>query len=45
MNKYEKIEWLHFAISEAINGNTGELTNALQIIEQLREPYLKERRT
>jgi len=44
MNKYEKIEWLHFAISEAINGNIGELTNALQIIEQLREPYLKEKK-
>ena len=42
MNKYEKIEWLHFAILEAINGNNGELTNALQIVEQLRELYLKE---
>lgn len=42
MTSYQKIEWLHFAISEAINGNIGELSNALQIVEQLREPYLKE---
>ena len=42
MNNKEKLEWLHFAISEAINGNIGELSNALQIVEQLREPYLKE---
>ena len=42
MTNYEKIEWLHFAISEAINGNIGELSNALEIVEQLREPYLKE---
>ena len=38
MNNKEKLEWLHFAISEAINGNIGELSNALQIVEQLREP-------
>ena len=41
MNKYEKLEWLVFAIQEAINGNNGELENALEIIEDLREPYLK----
>jgi hypothetical protein len=42
MSDYEKLEWLHFAISEAINGNTGELSNALKIVEQLREPHLEE---
>ena len=39
MTDYEKFEWLHFAIQEAINGNIGELPNALDIVEQLREPY------
>ena len=42
MSEYEKLEWLHFAISEAINGNIGELPNALDIVEQLREPYFLE---
>ena len=42
MSEYEKLEWLHFAISEAINGNIGELSNALEIVEQLREPHLEE---
>ena len=42
MTDYEKLEWLHFAIQEAINGNIEELTNALDIVEQLREPYLLE---
>jgi uncharacterized protein YkvS len=40
MSEYEKLEWLHFAISEAINGNIGELSNALEVVEQLREPHL-----
>jgi hypothetical protein len=42
MSEYEKLEWLHFAISEAINGNIGELSNALEVVEQLREPHLEE---
>ena len=42
MTDYEKVEWLHFAIQEAINGNIGELPNALDIVEQLREPYFLE---
>jgi len=42
LSDYEKLEWLHFAISEAINGNIGELSNALEIVEQLREPHLEE---
>ena len=41
MNDYEKLEWLVFAIQEAINGNNGELENALEVVEILREPYLK----
>ena len=39
---YEKLELLHFTLSEAIDGNTGELSNALELVEELREPYLKE---
>tara|TARA_R100001198_G_C5151215_1_gene160597 strand:+ start:559 stop:696 length:138 start_codon:yes stop_codon:yes gene_type:complete len=42
MTNYEKLEWLHFAIQEAIDGNIGELPNALDIVEQLREPYFLE---
>ena len=41
MKDYEKLEWLVFAIQEAINGNNGELENALEVVETLREPYLK----
>ena len=43
MNEYEKLEWLHFAVAEAINGNIEELSNALKIIEELRESYLIEK--
>ena len=45
MNTYEKLEWLHFAIQESINGNHGELENALEIVEELREPYLQKENT
>ena len=41
MKDYEKLEWLVFAIQGAINGNNGELENALEVVETLREPYLK----
>ena len=40
----EQFEWLHFAVSEAINGNIGELSNALEIIEELRESHFNRRR-
>ena len=36
MTDYEKYEWLHFAIQEAINGNTQELPNALNVVDQLK---------
>jgi hypothetical protein len=35
MNDYEKLEWLIFAIQEAIIGNNGELENALEVVETL----------
>ena len=36
-----KLEYIHFAIQESINGNHDELENALKIVEDIREPYLK----
>jgi hypothetical protein len=50
MNDYEKLEWIHFAIQEALNGvdedvmncNLASLVKALELIEDLREPYLQE---
>jgi len=44
MNDYEKLEAIHCAIQEALNGNSGELKQALALLEQLREPYLKKER-
>ena len=39
MNTYEKLEWIHCAIQEALNGNLEELKQALEMIEDMREPY------
>ena len=36
MNNYNKIEWIHYAIQEAINGNIEELTQALEFLEDVR---------
>lgn len=33
----EAIEFLHFAVLEAIDGNLGELETALEILEMMRE--------
>ncbi len=41
MTPYEKLEWIHFAIQEALNGNLGELPQALEMVEDIREPYLE----
>ena len=43
MTNYEKLEAIHCAIQEALNGNLLELEQALVFVEQLREPYLKEK--
>lgn len=40
MNDYEKLEWVHFAIQEAQNGNLGELDQALELIEDIREKHM-----
>ena len=39
MNDYQKIEWIHFAIQEALNGNLDELIEAIKLLEDIRENY------
>jgi len=38
---YHKLEWIHFAIQEAMNGNIEELNRALPLVEDLREDLLQ----
>lgn len=37
LNDYQKLDWISFAIQEALNGNIGELEQALELVEDLRE--------
>jgi hypothetical protein len=37
LNSYQKLDWISFAIQEALNGNHGELMQALKLVEALRE--------
>tara|TARA_R100000231_G_scaffold17593_1_gene18162 strand:+ start:456 stop:584 length:129 start_codon:yes stop_codon:yes gene_type:complete len=37
MSDYEKLDWVSFAIQEAMNGNCDELMQALEFVEELRE--------
>jgi hypothetical protein len=37
LNDYQKLDWISFAIQEAINGNNGELMQALELVEDLRD--------
>jgi hypothetical protein len=37
LNDYQKLDWISFAIQEAINGNPNELEQALELVEELRE--------
>ena len=39
INDYQKIEWIHFAIQEALNGNLDELIEAIKLLEDIRENY------
>jgi hypothetical protein len=41
MTDYKKLEWISFAIQEALNGNVIELDKALELVEELREPYME----
>ena len=42
MNDYEKLEFVHCAIQEGMNGNTLELKQALVVLEELREKHLQQ---
>jgi len=37
LNDYQKLDWISFAIQEAMLGNDGELDQALELVEELRE--------
>jgi|TARA_R100000081_G_C4770833_1_gene145463 hypothetical protein len=37
LNDYQKLNWISFAIQEAMNGNNGELMQALELVEDLRD--------
>ena len=37
MTDEEKLDWISFAIQEAMNDNNDELMQALELVEQLRE--------
>jgi len=43
-NTLARLEYIHCAIQEALNGDKDMLFKALECVEDLREPYLKERR-
>jgi len=37
LNDYQKLDWISFAIQEALNGNIRELEQALELVEDLRD--------
>jgi len=37
LNEYQKLDWISLAIQEALNGNIGELEQALALVEDLRD--------
>ena len=37
LNEYQKLDWISFAIQEAMNGNPNELDQALELVEELRD--------
>ena len=41
MSEQEKLDWVSFAIQEAINGNVDELEQALEFVEELRDACTK----
>lgn len=43
LTDYEKIEYIHFAIQESMNGNADELQTALLLLELLREKAMTKR--
>ena len=41
MTEYKKLEWIHSAIQEAMNGNNILLKQALRLIEDIREKHME----
>lgn len=37
MTETDKLNWIHFAIQEAMNGNLDELEQALALVEDIRD--------
>lgn len=37
LNEYQKLDWISFAIQEAMNSNPNELDQALEFVEELRD--------
>ena len=35
--EYQKLDWISFAIQEAMNSNPNELEQALELVEELRD--------
>jgi len=42
LTDYQKLDWISFAIQEAMNGNLFELDTALFLVEDLRDNQTKE---
>lgn len=42
LSAHQKLDWIHFAIQEALNGNECELEHALGLLEDLIDIELKE---
>jgi len=41
LTDYQKLDWISFAIQEAMNGNLFELDTALLLVEDLRDNQTK----
>ena len=40
LTDYQKLDWISFAIQEAMNGNPDELDKALELVEELRDEQI-----
>ena len=41
LTEHQKLDWIGFAIKEAINGNETELEQALELVEELQEKVVE----
>lgn len=39
LSEYHKLDWVSFAIKEALNGDSSELEKALELVEDLRDTH------